>query len=46
MLEIGVSPGPEMGRILRHVYEQQLEGRVATLEDAIAQARTVLSTND
>ena len=46
LLEIGVSPGPEMGRILRHVYEQQLEGRVATLEDAIAQARTVLSTND
>jgi tRNA nucleotidyltransferase (CCA-adding enzyme) len=43
LLELGVRPGPRMGEILQQVYEQQLDGRVATVEDAIAAARDVLA---
>jgi tRNA nucleotidyltransferase (CCA-adding enzyme) len=39
LLELGVEPGPAMGEITRAVYEMQLDGRVRTLEDAIAEAR-------
>ena len=39
LLELGLQPGPRMGEITRAVYEMQLDGRVRTLEDAIAEAR-------
>ena len=42
LIELGVKPGPRMGEILKAVYEQQLDGTVSTLEDAIATARTLL----
>jgi tRNA nucleotidyltransferase (CCA-adding enzyme) len=42
LLELGVQPGPEMGEITRAVYEMQLDGRVRNLEDAIAEARTLI----
>jgi tRNA nucleotidyltransferase (CCA-adding enzyme) len=42
LLELGVEPGPEMGRILAAIYELQLEGRVTTLEEAKAAARQLL----
>ena len=32
LIELGVEPGPEMGEILRAVYELQLDGAVTTLE--------------
>ena len=37
MLELGVKPGPRIGEILKAVYEQQLDGVVSTLEEAIGQ---------
>jgi tRNA nucleotidyltransferase (CCA-adding enzyme) len=43
LLELGVRPGPRMGEILQQVYEQQLDGRVVTVDDAIAAARDVLA---
>jgi tRNA nucleotidyltransferase (CCA-adding enzyme) len=43
LLELGVPPGPRMGEILQQVYEQQLDGRVATIDDAIAAARDILA---
>jgi tRNA nucleotidyltransferase (CCA-adding enzyme) len=43
LLELGVRPGPGMGAILQQVYEQQLDGRVTTLEDATAAARDILA---
>jgi tRNA nucleotidyltransferase (CCA-adding enzyme) len=43
LLELGVSPGPEMGRILRQVYERQLDGSVTSLEQGVAAAREILS---
>jgi len=42
VLELGVPPGPEVGRIVRAVYESQLDGKLSTLEEAIAEARRVL----
>jgi tRNA nucleotidyltransferase (CCA-adding enzyme) len=43
LIALGVLPGPGMGEILRAVYEQQLDGQVATLDDALSAARTRLS---
>ncbi len=42
LLELGMKPGPEMGRLLRAVYEMQLDGRITTLEEAIRAARELL----
>jgi tRNA nucleotidyltransferase (CCA-adding enzyme) len=43
LLDLGVSPGPRMGEILRQVYEAQLDGSVTTLENAVNRARAILS---
>jgi len=40
---LGVEPGPKMGEITRAVYEMQLDGRVRTLDEAIAEARKLVS---
>ena len=42
LIELGVEPGPTMGEITRAVYEMQLDGRVRTLEDAIAEAKKLI----
>lgn len=39
LIELGVTPGPAMGAMLRAVYERQLDGQVTTLEDALTAAR-------
>jgi tRNA nucleotidyltransferase (CCA-adding enzyme) len=41
LLALGLAPGPRIGEILRRVYERQLDGRVATLEEAVAAAREI-----
>jgi tRNA nucleotidyltransferase (CCA-adding enzyme) len=43
LLAEGVEPGPSMGRVLRRVYELQLDGAVATLEEALTAARGFLT---
>jgi tRNA nucleotidyltransferase (CCA-adding enzyme) len=43
VLELGVPPGPQVGRILSAVYERQLDGAVTTLDEARAEARRLLS---
>ena len=43
LLELGVKPGPRMGEILKHVYELQLDGVVADLEAAMAEARALIA---
>ncbi|HEY2962109.1 MAG TPA: HD domain-containing protein [Pyrinomonadaceae bacterium] len=43
LLALGVEPGPTMGEITRAVYEMQLDGRVRTVEEAVAEARKLLS---
>ncbi len=42
LLGLGVTPGPRMGEILRAVYEQQLDGAVRSLEEALNAARAEL----
>ena len=42
VLALGIKPGPRVGEILKAVYEQQLDGTIATLEEAIAAARALL----
>ena len=42
VLALGVEPGPRVGEILKRVYEQQLDGRITTLEEAIAAAARIL----
>ena len=42
VLALGVPPGPGVGAILRQVYERQLDGGLATLEEATAAARALL----
>jgi tRNA nucleotidyltransferase (CCA-adding enzyme) len=42
LLALGLEPGPAVGRIVGAVYEQQLDGTVQTLEEAIAAAERLL----
>jgi tRNA nucleotidyltransferase (CCA-adding enzyme) len=43
LLELGVEPGPRMGEITRAVYEMQLDGQIRSLDEAIAEARRLIS---
>jgi tRNA nucleotidyltransferase (CCA-adding enzyme) len=43
LLELGLAPGPRVGRILKRVYELQLDGQVTTLEAARDAARIALA---
>ena len=42
LLEMGMRPGPEVGRILQAVYERQLDGEVKTAAQAIDAAKGLL----
>ncbi len=42
LLVLGVVPGPEMGALLKRVYERQLDGEFTTEDQGIALARALL----
>jgi tRNA nucleotidyltransferase (CCA-adding enzyme) len=44
LLALGLSAGPRVGQVLKAVYEQQLDGEVRNLEDAIKTAKQILTT--
>ncbi len=46
LLEMGLSPGPAIGRLTRAVYEMQLDGRIRDLEEAKREARRLLAGED
>ena len=46
LLALGLPPGPEVGRILKEIYERQLDGAITTLDEAIAVAKEVLGERD
>jgi tRNA nucleotidyltransferase (CCA-adding enzyme) len=46
LLELGMKPGPRVGEILKAVYEQQLDGAVSDLDQAIASARAMLPATE
>lgn len=43
LLDLGVPPGPEMGRLLDDCFEAQLDGEFLTLEEGLAYAKSKLS---
>ena len=43
LIELGVAPGPQMGAILRELYERQLDGRLTTLEEGMEAAREIVA---
>ena len=43
LLEMGLEPGPAVGRITRAIYELQMDGRVRDLEEAKTEARRLLA---
>jgi tRNA nucleotidyltransferase (CCA-adding enzyme) len=42
VLDLGLKPGPRVGAIVKAVYEQQLDGAVTSLDEAIEAARRLL----
>ncbi len=42
VLALGLTPGPRIGEIMKAVYEQQMDGTVMNLEEAIAAAKRLL----
>jgi len=46
LIALGVAPGPAMGELLRAIYEQQLDGRVASLDEGLTLARALLDRDD
>ena len=43
LLGLGLQPGPRVGEILKAVYEQQMDGTITTLDEAIAAAQTIIA---
>jgi tRNA nucleotidyltransferase (CCA-adding enzyme) len=43
VLALGVAPGPRVGEVLKQVYEQQLDGEVRTLDEAIERAAEIVT---
>lgn len=43
VLAHGVQPGPHVGALLKQIYEMQLDGRVMSLEDGLAELEKLLS---
>lgn len=41
LIEAGYEPGPQMGRLLREVYELQLDGKVTTAAEALTAALAI-----
>lgn len=45
LLELGLRPGPQVGAVLKQIYEKQLDGSITTLADGIALASEILRRN-
>jgi tRNA nucleotidyltransferase (CCA-adding enzyme) len=43
LISLGMRPGPEMGALLKEVYEKQLDGEISSEELAIEHARAQLA---
>ena len=46
LLELGLSPGPRVGEVLKQVYEKQLDGAITTVDEGIQEARRILNGAD
>src|SRR5439155_173706 len=45
VVALGVAPGPEVGRVVREVYERQLDGAVNSADEARAEARKLIAVS-
>jgi tRNA nucleotidyltransferase (CCA-adding enzyme) len=45
LIDLGMKPGPDMGALLKQVYEKQLDGEIRTTEEGIALASRMLDAN-
>jgi tRNA nucleotidyltransferase (CCA-adding enzyme) len=43
LLELGLSPGPRVGEVLKQVYEKQLDGAITSVDEGIEEARRILN---
>jgi tRNA nucleotidyltransferase (CCA-adding enzyme) len=43
LLPLGIAPGPDMGKLLKEIYERQLDGRVSSLDEGVAAARELIA---
>jgi tRNA nucleotidyltransferase (CCA-adding enzyme) len=43
LLELGLEPGPHLGRVLEECFERQIEGEFDTLESGLECARTIIA---
>ena len=46
LLELGMNPGPEMGKLLKAIYDKQLDGEIKTTEEGIALASQMRGGRD
>lgn len=44
LLALGLKPGPQIGEILREVYERQLDGAITSVDEGVEAAREILGT--
>jgi tRNA nucleotidyltransferase (CCA-adding enzyme) len=44
LLELGMRPGPEMGALLKQIYEKQLDGEITTTGEGITLASQILES--
>jgi tRNA nucleotidyltransferase (CCA-adding enzyme) len=42
LIDLGVAPGPEMGRLLNQLYERQLDGEFDSIEKGLELARELV----
>jgi tRNA nucleotidyltransferase (CCA-adding enzyme) len=45
LLTLGLQPGPQIGAILRQVYERQLDGEITTADQGLAAAKAILGNH-
>jgi len=45
LLALGMSPGPKVGEVLKEIYERQLDGAIASVEEGIEAAKEILQLN-
>jgi tRNA nucleotidyltransferase (CCA-adding enzyme) len=46
LLELGLTPGPRVGEVLKQVYEKQLDGAITNVFEGIEEARRILNVAD
>jgi len=46
LLALGLMPGPQIGAILRQVYERQLDGEITTADQGLEAAKDILRSGD